>query len=207
MVQASRICDARDKAGGKPCEVRSGPEFILRKYHFFDDSKFHMVQFFYLDSSCTVPAYALDGWGRLELSSLSWVVPGATEAEASLSHLNVIAYTAEVAERLSRAVNRSCPGEIKRPWETYLKYRLVSFVEGRIADKPLVEDYIRIVHQGPLPNRRQSDAPAAELYLGDIHSDVRKRLSYRPTSYQPPLLEASMEKLKYNAPFFVEYEE
>nr|XP_037284052.1 protein APCDD1-like [Rhipicephalus microplus] len=189
------------------CEVRSGPEFVLRKYHFFDDSKFHMVQFFYLDSSCTVPAYALDGWGRLELSSLSWVVPGATEAEASLSHLNVIAYTAEVAERLSRAVNRSCPGEIKRPWETYLKYRLVSFVEGRIADKPLVEDFvctgglqftlnelqlIRIVHQGPLPNRRQSDAPAAELYLGDIHSDVRKRLSYRPTSYQPPLLEASV---------------
>lgn len=188
------------------CEVRSGPEFVLRKYHFFDDSKFHMVQFFYLDNSCTVPAYALDGWGRLDLSSLSWVVPGATEAEASLSHLNVIAYTAEVADRLSRAVNRSCPGEVKRPWETHLKYRLVSFVEGRTADKPLVEDFvctgglqftlnelqlIRVVHQGPLPYRRQSDAPAAELYLGDIHSDVRKRLSYRPTSYQLPLLEAS----------------
>ncbi|XP_077543380.1 protein APCDD1-like isoform X1 [Haemaphysalis longicornis] len=188
------------------CEVRSGPEFILRKYHFFDDSKFHMVQFVYLDSSCTVPAYALDAWGRLEPSSLSWVVPGATEAEASLSHLNVVAYTAEVADRISRAVNRSCPGEVKRPWETYLKYRLLSFVEGRAADKPLVEDFvctgglqftlnelqlIRVVHQGPLPNRRQSDAPAAELYLGDIHSDVRKRLSYRPTSYQPPLLEAS----------------
>lgn len=50
---------------------------------------------------------------------------------------------------------------------------------------------IRIVHQGSKLFRHQSESTAAELFLGDIHTDHRKKLSYRPTSYQTPLLDAN----------------
>lgn len=88
------------------CEVRPGPEFLLRKYHFYEDGSFHLQQFFYLDNSCTVPAYALDAWGKLQLSRPSWVVPGGTEAEAELSRVHVVPYTADIADRIAQRVNR-----------------------------------------------------------------------------------------------------
>ncbi|EEC03986.1 hypothetical protein IscW_ISCW017500 [Ixodes scapularis] len=124
------------------CEVRPGPEFLLRKYHFYEDGSFHLQQFFYLDNSCTVPAYALDAWGKLQLSRPSWVVPGGTEAEAELSRVHVVPYTADMADRIAQRVNRSCPGQVMRSWRAYRKYRVLSYTENKTANNIVLEDIV-----------------------------------------------------------------
>ncbi|XP_064485569.1 protein APCDD1-like [Ornithodoros turicata] len=186
------------------CEVRPGPEFLLRKYHFYDDGSFRLEQFLYLDDSCIVPTYGLEAWGRLRLTRPSWVVPGGTEAEPSLHRLHVVPYSTDVAQRIAHRVNRTCPGQVTGAWRPYRKYRIFSYVEGKAKDNVVLEDIscasrlhfsvnelqlIRVVHRRTTQFHRESRTPTVELYLGDIHTNHQRRLTYQPTSYQLPLLE------------------
>ena len=59
------------------CEVRPGPEFILRKYNFlFTNQTFDLVQWFYADRSCRKAVYAVKVHGHIRHDRSSWLVPG-----------------------------------------------------------------------------------------------------------------------------------
>jgi len=90
------------------CEVRSGPEFLLRKYVFYASGRFHLVQFYYADSQCRDPAFSVEARGVYQQLYPSWTVRGGTEVDYETTHVAVVAYTDAVATALQRTVNSTC---------------------------------------------------------------------------------------------------
>ena len=94
------------------CEVRPGPEFLLRSYSFHRNNTFRLLQFHYGEESCSLPLYTVAARGRYRLRGRSWLTPAATEAEYTLTRVTVTAQSAEVAEELAARVNATCPGQV-----------------------------------------------------------------------------------------------
>ncbi|MPC88416.1 Protein APCDD1-like [Portunus trituberculatus] len=67
------------------CETRPGPQYILRSYTFHRDGSFLLSLHTYRDPSCAHPARSLMARGNLTLGRPSWITPGGTEAEYTLS--------------------------------------------------------------------------------------------------------------------------
>jgi len=90
------------------CEVRSGPEFLLRKYIFYASGRFHLVQFYYADSQCREPAFSVETRGVYRQLHPSWTVRGGTEVDYETTQVAVVAYTNAVATALQQTVNSTC---------------------------------------------------------------------------------------------------
>ena len=101
----------------------------MRSYTFMRNNTFRLLQYHYGDESCTVPLYTLTARGRYRLTGRSWVTPGATEAEYTLTRVTVTAQSAEVAEELATRVNTTCPGQVRRRWKPYRDYVVLSLPE------------------------------------------------------------------------------
>ena len=101
VVNFALIC------GWNRCETRPGPEFLLRHYHFDRDGSFKLLQHFYGDEWCTTPVYTLTARGQLHLREPSWIVPGGADADYTLHHVGMIAYSDEVLDQVVQRVNRS----------------------------------------------------------------------------------------------------
>nr|XP_027239583.1 protein APCDD1-like [Penaeus vannamei] len=85
--------DVRGKWVSTSCETRPGPQYVLRAYSFHRDGTFHLALHFYRDPHCAHPAHSLAAHGHLALGRPSWVTPGGTEAEYTLSRVEVVAHT------------------------------------------------------------------------------------------------------------------
>lgn len=112
--------------------MRSGPEFLLRKYKFTAEGHFDVHQFYYTDSSCRKPAYLLVARGTYRMGRSSFLVPGARDMEYSLATVTVMPYTDAAAALLGAAVNASqCdrPSKSSSPWKPYQKYEIFSYLE------------------------------------------------------------------------------
>ncbi|XP_026273849.1 protein APCDD1-like [Frankliniella occidentalis] len=111
------------------CEVRPGPEFLLRSYTFHRNGTFRLLQFHYGEESCSLPLYTVSAKGRYKARGRSWLTPAATEAEYTLTRVTVTAQSAEVAEELAARVNATCPGQVRRRWKPYREYVVLSLNE------------------------------------------------------------------------------
>ncbi|KAJ9578438.1 hypothetical protein L9F63_005358 [Diploptera punctata] len=116
------------------CEVRAGPEFLMRSYTFMKNHTFRLLQFHYGDESCTLPLYTLVARGRYQLKGRSWVTPGAMEAEYTLTRVTATAHSSEVAEELAARVNSTCPGQVRRRWKPYRDYVVLSLPEEDVPN-------------------------------------------------------------------------
>ncbi|XP_074645819.1 protein APCDD1-like [Tubulanus polymorphus] len=184
----------------KRCEIRPGPEYLLRKYIFRNSTSFEAHQYYYEDSQCSRPLYGAIARGSVKMLRESWTVPGGTEAEYYLSQVTIIPYQPDMAEKLQRKFNQTCPkmfaGKFWRPFKTY---DIFNYVESRKPGRVIILDHdcthavgftmhelqlLRLEvrsHFHPFYVRR-------ELYLGCLHTDKNQRQQYRPTCYQEPLL-------------------
>jgi hypothetical protein len=186
--------------------VRPGPEFVLRKYRFLENGHFELHQYYYADSDCHSPTYSLLARGSLEVGNPSWLVLGAMEAEYQLAYVSVMPYTQHMADLLGSKVNRTCPGFSRSPWRTYQDHEIFHYVEfphNRDGDirTPLNEDVVVVDRDCTaalhftlnelqllrLEVRRHHLLLQRTLYVGNVHTDLTNRKSYRPTSYQQPL--------------------
>ena len=90
------------------CEVRPGPEFLLRRYTFDHESdnntsfSFTLVQFHYSDRDCRRPLFGVTAGGTVRPVKPSWLVPGATEAEVELRESRVLPFTSVAAKQLQQ---------------------------------------------------------------------------------------------------------
>ncbi|CAH0382100.1 unnamed protein product [Bemisia tabaci] len=107
------------------CEIRSGPEFLLRSYVFSKNDTFHITQYFYRDESCSTPLYALNAWGKIQFHGPSWVTPGATAGDFTLSRVAILAQNDRAAEDLWARFNSSCPSLGRRKWKPYKEYNIL----------------------------------------------------------------------------------
>ncbi|XP_010894954.1 protein APCDD1-like isoform X2 [Esox lucius] len=173
------------------CEVRPGPEFITRSYHFHHNHTFHVLQFHYRDNRCSTPTYTFLAQGQLHLRQASWVVRGGTEADYQLQRVQVEFHNPEAALELSQWLKPSCralslaAGEW---WEPHVSYNLWSEEEDRGMDCAhrlgFTMNELQLVR---VEWRRHHDYHVAELFLGDIHTERAQRTHHKPSSYQLPL--------------------
>lgn len=196
------------------CEVRPGPEYILRHYQFHNKSHFDVRQYYYDDADCMTPQYALTARGTYNVRTESWTVPGATELDYHLMHVAIIPYTQRTADELRRTINASCPMHGAMPWLPNRRYDLYHFMDlenlgdhigetneahlGESAgiiheedyifqEKDCTEDLYFSLHELQLmrlEQRHHHHGDRTTLYLGDIHTDRHQRPIYRPTGYQ-----------------------
>ncbi|CAI9737514.1 Hypothetical predicted protein [Octopus vulgaris] len=178
------------------CEVRPGPEFLIRKYS-FDKRNFTVEQFYYKDSQCSTPLYVIVANGRIKAQRWSLLTQGGVESRYHLHSVSVLPYSSSAAWSLKHRSFRACPHLSKSHWKPFYQYNLMKLLEHSILDCTdkfswtlnefqLLKLEKRIVYKG---FKLFTDE---ELFTGDIHLDntVRKHF-YRPTDYQTALKKPS----------------
>ncbi|KAG8274366.1 Protein apcdd1 [Homalodisca vitripennis] len=108
------------------CEVRPGPEFLLRSHTFLPNGTFHLIEFHYGDESCSQPLYSLSGYGQFWPRGRSWLAPGGTDVDYALARVTVTAHNTEMAENLASRINATCPGQVRRRWRPYREHVILT---------------------------------------------------------------------------------
>ncbi|KAH9502399.1 Protein apcdd1 [Bulinus truncatus] len=90
------------------CEIRSGPEYVIRHFHFQTNNTFQTVVYRYFDPDCHRPMYAIESRGTHRLTQASWTVKGGTEAEYEVISSYIIPYTVNATLDLSRRLSEGC---------------------------------------------------------------------------------------------------
>ncbi|KAG9276250.1 protein APCDD1-like [Astyanax mexicanus] len=172
------------------CEVRSGPEFLTRSYHFYSNHTFQALQFYYRDNHCTEPIYSLLVQGSVHPRQASWVVRGGTEADYQLSRVHLISHNPAVAKELQEKLEQSC--DLQKHMEPGLSYELLADDfehSGRDCSRGL--DFsmqeLRLLRMEKRHRHGDPTLEAEELFLGDVHTERAQRRLHRPSGYQPPL--------------------
>ena len=183
------------------CEIRPGPQFLVRKYRFFEGRRFSFLQYYYVDSLCKQPAYTLLARGSYTTFQPSWLLTGATEMDYQLNHVSLMPHTNRMSGLLANKVNSSCPGYVHANWKKNHWYDIFNYVEVQDQDYPDEEGYLLVdrdclsalsfsLHELQLIRlelRKTHHNMVKRLLLGDIHTEAGERKYYRPTGFQQPL--------------------
>nr|XP_011432770.1 protein APCDD1 [Crassostrea gigas] len=191
------------------CEVRPGPEFILRRYY-FQRHHFKLQQYYYKDPGCKRPAYGVVAEGHYRHKRPSWIVQGGTETAYTVHNVSVIPYTSNVARTFTKNA-QFCTELANMNFSTFRKTKILNFPPYAKNSHDASRDFdcsfvfnltfhelqlIRLEIQNhhvysSIKYFRVVKAKRARteklLFLGDIHTDVKQRASYRPTAYQTAL--------------------
>ncbi|XP_026671543.1 protein APCDD1-like isoform X2 [Ceratina calcarata] len=105
------------------CEVRTGPKYVIRKYNFFKNDTFLLLQYHYAEESCSIATYTIIARGSIKIVSPSATVPGAAETYVQLDSVHLIPLNRQVAHKFGRRMNTSCGWDKKwRPYVSQLIY-------------------------------------------------------------------------------------
>lgn len=76
--------------------MRAGPEYIIRKYLFFENGTFLLLRYHYADESCSVATHTVTARGVIRLLSTSGFALGATDAKYQLDYVHILPLTRQV---------------------------------------------------------------------------------------------------------------
>ena len=172
-----------------------------------------MHLYHYADADCTRPIYLVRASGSYEFLRDSWTTRGATEVEYQLSKVVLMAYTADTALNLGSRINDTCP-DLNISWKPFELYEIYTYtdLEGGgangvaleeegyvVVDKDCTEALYFSLHELQLmrveERHHHHHGLVRMLYLGDVHTDRKERQTYRPTSYQDPLLPSQVSQM------------
>uniref|UniRef100_A0A8C6T0T5 Adenomatosis polyposis coli down-regulated 1-like n=1 Tax=Neogobius melanostomus TaxID=47308 RepID=A0A8C6T0T5_9GOBI len=172
------------------CEVRPGPEFLLRSYTFHPTRHLRAIQHYYTDSTCGDPAYSLLIRGKLRLRQASWITLGGTETDHHINKVGIVVHSLSGKQRLASRLPPSCVGMVLSrvvPGKTFELYNTrggrgcLTALGFSMMELGLVRvEMQQFGHRGKVQ----------EMFLGDIHTQWTQRIYHRPTGYQQPLQNA-----------------
>lgn len=76
--------------------MRAGPEYIIRKYTFYENGTFLLLRHHYAEDSCSVATHTVTARGSIRLLSQSIITPGATEARFHLDTVHIVPLNRQV---------------------------------------------------------------------------------------------------------------
>lgn len=192
------------------CEIRPGPEFVLRKYVFRRNS-FNAQLFYYADEACTKVTHSFTAKGSFRPMRNSWRTPGAYEAKYRSTQVVAIPYTIDQAKFFEKIMHRYCKPVKGISVKAFRKFKIFQFTKYS-KDKREVDDsdfdcskvfnftmnelqLVRVERRHSNKLYRTNDViqnqvrgrTETELLLGDISTNIKYRQQYRPTHYQVPL--------------------
>ncbi|KAK2577149.1 hypothetical protein KPH14_003309 [Odynerus spinipes] len=100
------------------CEVRAGPEYVIRKYTFFQNGTFLLLRYHYAEESCSVATHTIVTRGSIELGLPSTLVSGATEAKFRIDIVHIIPLNRQVANKFGHRLNVTC--NLQPKWRPYV---------------------------------------------------------------------------------------
>ena len=111
------------------CEIRSGPEYVIRHLKMKPDHKFESTVYLYSDPDCHHPLYAVHSNGSHALKQASWTVRGGTEAKYEIYSSYLIPYTHNAMAAVSDSLSGTgCYGLLTSgrllPYREYLIYSI-----------------------------------------------------------------------------------
>ncbi|XP_033754236.1 protein APCDD1-like [Pecten maximus] len=205
------------------CEIRPGPEFLLRKYR-FKRGKFQLHQYYYSGPDCSEPLYGVKAQGTIKLLRPSWIVPGGMEAKYRLHNVSIIPFQERIAKEFRWKVREQCPEVKSHTWKPYRSYQIMNFppykkfrlYKHRNVDYDCTHLFNLTFHELQLlrveihrqsgrvdkykmssyHSRYSKSFEEVSLFLGDIHTDRKQRQTYRPSSYQTALRNAKTKTCK-----------
>lgn len=181
----------------------------MRRYY-FQRHHFKLQQYYYKDPGCKRPAYGVVAEGHYRHKRPSWIVQGGTETAYTVHNVSVIPYTSNVARTFTKNA-QFCTELANRNFSTFRKTKILNFPPYAKNSHDASRDFdcsfvfnltfhelqlIRLEIQNhhvysSIKYFRVVKAKRARteklLFLGDIHTDVKQRASYRPTAYQTAL--------------------
>ncbi|XP_066595660.1 uncharacterized protein [Prorops nasuta] len=194
------------------CEMRAGPEYVIRKYTFFENNTFTLIRHHYAEESCSVATHTVTARGSIKLLLPSLTTPGATEARFVLDSVHVIPLNRQVAHKFGHRLNVTCQPQARwRPYASHLVYEQPFHRYGNSFREQQSYNSLQAQHQardlknidcleqlgiefGELRllrvqkkqvNLRSDNRPRIELLLGALPPNPHVKWSYRPTSLQP----------------------
>ncbi|XP_018357336.1 PREDICTED: uncharacterized protein LOC108757423 [Trachymyrmex cornetzi] len=135
------------------CEVRAGPEYIIRKYTFFKNGTFLLLRYHYAEESCSIATHTVTIHGSIKLLGSSAIVSGATETRFHVDAINIVPLNRRVAHKFGHRLNLTCGPQPK--WRPYVPEVIYEQPRQRSA---------ALSWQGPIYNSLQ------------IHSSAKKKL-------------------------------
>lgn len=176
-----------------------------------------MHQFYYFDAQCTRPKYGITAEGSIKVQQMSWVVRGGAESVYRLYNVTINPYNKHFARKLSKRIKMYCKSLHGITVKRYRKYKIfnfprkfqkskdfdctgllsLSFHELQLLKVELKKTTNFNKHNSYLNDNKISryEKPTRLLYLGNIHTDIKQRSTYRPYSYQTPLKKGNVSKI------------
>ncbi|KAJ8683294.1 hypothetical protein QAD02_019086 [Eretmocerus hayati] len=99
------------------CEARAGPEYIIRKYTFFENGTFQLMRHHYAEESCSIATHTVTARGVIRILGNSLLTPGASETRYQLDTVHISPLNRQVAHKLGHRVNVSCGPQAR--WRPY----------------------------------------------------------------------------------------
>ncbi|KAF7417404.1 hypothetical protein HZH68_000057 [Vespula germanica] len=100
------------------CEVRAGPEYIIRKYTFFENGTFLLLRYHYAEESCSIATHTVVGRGSIQLGLPSTLIPGATETKFHLDVVHIVPLNRQIANKFGHRLNVTC--SLQPKWRPYV---------------------------------------------------------------------------------------
>ncbi|XP_071957593.1 protein APCDD1-like [Antedon mediterranea] len=201
------------------CEVRPGPEFIIRRYKFHMDNSFMLHQFYYEDSSCTKPTHTLRVRGKISYTQdqyeiTSPVPQGGTRPYYEIEKIVLVAYDTAKSLQLMEGIHETCPGYFKEnePMKLFKRYVVFDWTQEDVIiicndglgysvnELELLKQEVRRVHN----DVTKETTLRQELFLGDIPTDRNDRMYYEPKAYQTPLIRYQVNETVSNQIHFAD---
>ncbi|XP_073992936.1 protein APCDD1-like isoform X2 [Rhodnius prolixus] len=120
------------------CEVKEGPQYILRSNIYSENETFLLVTHKYGDESCTKAMLTTSLRGRYSLRGRSWNTPGATQTDYILERVDVIAHNQQTADEWTVHLNASCPGVVKKKWKPHKEHSI--YILPQEMTTPIIPD-------------------------------------------------------------------
>jgi hypothetical protein len=159
---------------------------------------------------------------------MSWVVQGGAEAEYRLDNVTVTPYNKHFARKLNKKIKLHCKPLYGINVKRYKQYKIFNFPRYNKGKYKKYKDYycmeilslsfheLQLLKVELIPRtkstrfsphksniysnrpRKRNQRPTRLLYLGNVHTDKTQRKTYRPSSYQTPLLKANVSGFNFN---------